>query len=258
MPLGQSRYGQYGYFDIPGAFSGYESALMNLMQSRKPGFTDFLGELGQMLQQLMEQKRQREVGEWERGMGERRLGVSEDYLGIAQEKLRLLQDQPPESPYGRPPWWTEGLTPEQVRGYQKKQVEPAPKEPKAPKLPAEWLKAPEKQRATIQKWVTDWKKYIFTSWKKRGEPENFEELSYIEKRAHFSEWARRIPVTLRAEVAKRVGLATPLGKLSKPPPKPSPEQAKGVPGYTQEQMDSYNACRDRGGTKEACKVEAGL
>lgn len=125
-------------------------------------------------------------------------------------------------------------------------------EPKKPKLPAEWLKAPEKRRATIQEWVADWKKYIFTSWKKRGETGNFENLSYIEKRTHFSEWSRRIPVTLREEIAKRVGLATPLEKLAKPSP---PEEK---PEYTQEQMDGYNACRDRGGTKEECKVEAGF
>lgn len=48
-----------------------------------------------------------------------------------QRTMNLAYPQP-GSPYGKPPWWAEDLTPEQIQQYQKKQVRPTPKEPRRP------------------------------------------------------------------------------------------------------------------------------
>lgn len=145
-------------------------------------------------------------------------------------------------------------------------------EPKAatPTLPADWLKAPGKQESAVQKWLTDWEKHIF---EKRTEEELetevkteypklklkstlAEELAETEraeaakiiKRRHFNKWIKRVPVGLRSEVREWAGMDV---ETTPSPPEEEPE-------YTQEQMDSYNACRDRGGDEEECRLEAGL
>jgi len=86
------------------------------------------------------------------------------------------------------------------------------KTPKTPKLPTDWLKAPEKEESGIQKWATDWEEHIFTSFKKAGEVGSFEDLSEPEKQTHFNKWATRIPSKLRTKVREQVGMAVPTGK----------------------------------------------
>lgn len=160
---------------------------------------------------LMQGRRREEYQDWQRGMREKEFGVQEDYLDIALEKLKMLQEQPPESPYGRPPWWTEGLTPEQIGQYQRKQVTDLRGLTKLT-LPSDWLKAPAKRESAVQKWVTDWEKYIFTSRTKLGETGAFEDLNEAEKRTHFNKWVNRVPPQLRMKVRQQVGMAVPTGK----------------------------------------------
>lgn len=131
-------------------------------------------------------------------------------------------------------------------------------EPKAatPTLPADWLKVPGKQESVVQKWLTDWEKYIFAPVGEFGEIGAFEDLDEAEKRAHFNKWIKRVPTGLRSEVRERAGMEVGAVPEISLPGQPTPTEEESE--YTQEQMDSYNACRDRGGDEEECRLEAGL
>ena len=271
MPLGQSGYGNYGYFDIPGAFSGYEDALMGFAGSQKTDFWDFLSGLGPILQQLMEQKRQREIQGQEQKLAGQRVDISQQYVDLARQTEGRQQTwdqyrmgQPPKQLIGETLWLTNhpGATHEDYLRATKG-ITAEFKEPKTPKGLQDktqlLFKRAEERRKVIAEYYRDFLKdwAVYSTKEGRGKFGEALETPYPQKQTFWLEWQKRVPFEYKPEIEQAIFPSGGRMHMATPPGKP-PEQPEGTLEYTQEQMDNYNACRDRGGTKEACKVEAGF
>ena len=192
----------------------------------------------QLGQSVLGQRRQR-------ALEEQRLGISQDYLSIAQQKLKALMDQPPESPYGKAPWYAEGAEPEFAEDYRDKLtrlVDPQLsqmqqwlaenpgktvedylratkaitkefKEPKVPYQVEKTLEEKEKREKEIKVYAKDFRKawYKRTQEIKADKPKAYP----ITKEEFWRDWKETLPKgdfradILAKQVAKQVGINPP-------------------------------------------------
>jgi len=197
----------------------------------------------QLGQSILGQRRQRSTEE-------EQLRISGGHLNVAQQKLWNLMNQPPESPYGKLPWYAKGAEPGFTEDYRDKLmrlVDPQLsqmqqwltdnpgktvedylrvtkaisqefKEPKVPYRVEKTLEEKEKREKEIKAYA----KAFSAAWYKRTQEIKAEEMDPITKENFWRGWKVNLPKgdfradILAKEVAKQVGIKSGVVKRITP------------------------------------------